>query len=274
MVGFQDSKLSEKLQLDPELSLTKAINHARQSEAVKKQQALLRNDFKDSEDAKKNVDAVKVTRKNPPKLKDENGPKPKKTPLKKLPSQPSSTRCGNLPPHKRANCPAKDPTCFKCSKRGHWGTVCKSSKTVGVVEEDENLFLGKIGTETNNTFWSEDLMLNNAQVCFKIDTGADVTIIPDKIYEALRPTPTLVKSSKTLFGPAYTSLPVRGCFVGKIQKGGKTTEQEIFVVNGARNALLGRPAIETLAIVQKVDAVEATNLNEKFPGLFTGLGKL
>ena len=42
VVGLQDSKLSEKLQLDPELSLAKAINHARQSEAVKKQQALLR----------------------------------------------------------------------------------------------------------------------------------------------------------------------------------------------------------------------------------------
>ena len=148
----------------------------------------MRNDFKDSEDAKKNVDAVKVTRKNPPKLKDENGPNPKKTLLKKPPSQPSSTRWerrGNLPPHKRANCPAKDATCFKCSKRGHWGTVCKSSKTVGEVEEDENLFLGEIGTETNNTFWSVDLMLNNAQVRFKIDTGDDVTVIPDKIYEAL-----------------------------------------------------------------------------------------
>ena len=35
-VGLQDSKLSEKLQLNPELTLTKAINQARQSEAVKK----------------------------------------------------------------------------------------------------------------------------------------------------------------------------------------------------------------------------------------------
>ena len=65
VVGLQDSKLSEKLQLDPELSLAKAINHARQSEAVKKQQNVLRNDFKDSEDAKKNVDTVKLTRKKP-----------------------------------------------------------------------------------------------------------------------------------------------------------------------------------------------------------------
>ena len=204
VVGLQDSKLSEKLQLDPELSLAKAINHARQSEAVKKQQALLRNDFKDSEDAKKNVDAVKVTRKNPPKLKDENGPKPKKTPLKKPPSQPSSTRCercGHLPPHKRANCPAKDATCFNCSKRGHWGTVCKSPKTVGKVEEDKNLFLGEIGTETNNTFWSVDLMLNNAQVRFKIDTGADVTVIPDKIYSNPRKIKQDIIWSSSYFTP-------------------------------------------------------------------------
>ena len=45
----------------------------------------------------------------------------------------------------------------------------------------------------------------------------------------------------------------------------------MFLVNGARKALLGRPAIEALAIVKKVDAVEASDLKEKFPGLFTGL---
>ena len=117
----------------------------------------------------------------------------------------------------------------------------------------------------------QDQKLSQKIQLIKIDTRADVPVIPEKIYEALRPTPTLVKSSKTLFGPAHTSLPVRGCFVGKIQKGDKTTEQEMFLVNGARNALLGRPAIEALAIVKKVDAVEASDLKEKFPGLFTGL---
>ena len=116
-------------------------------------------------------------------------------------------------------------------------------------------------------------MIVNSQVRFEIDTGADRTVIPDKICEALRPTPTFVKSDKTLFSPVNTSLTERGCFVGKIQKGDKTTEQEIFVMNGARKALLGRPAIEALAIVKKVDAVEATDLKAKCPGLFTGLGK-
>ena len=36
-VGLQDAKLAEKLQLDPDLTLEKAVNQARQSEAVKKQ---------------------------------------------------------------------------------------------------------------------------------------------------------------------------------------------------------------------------------------------
>ena len=36
VVGLQDAKLSEKLQLDAELTLSKAINQARQSKAVKK----------------------------------------------------------------------------------------------------------------------------------------------------------------------------------------------------------------------------------------------
>lgn len=42
VVGLLDAKLSEKLQLDPDLTLPKAINHVQQSKAVKKQQTLMR----------------------------------------------------------------------------------------------------------------------------------------------------------------------------------------------------------------------------------------
>ena len=112
--------------------------------------------------------------KNAPKLKD------KKPPPTKSPNQPSSTRCeycGNSPTHKRANFPAKNVTCLKCSKRGHSATVCKSSKTVGELQEDGNLSLGEISSETNNTLQSVDLLIVNSQVRFEIDTGADITVI-------------------------------------------------------------------------------------------------
>jgi len=65
-------------------------------------------------------------------------------------------------------------------------------------------------------------------------------------------------------GPAHTTLPVLGCFMGVIKRGEESSSQEIFVVTGARLALLGRPAIETLKIVQKVNAVEAEEVKEKF----------
>ena len=48
VVGLLDTKLSEKLQLDPELTQPKPINQAPQSKAIKKQQTLMSNDFKES----------------------------------------------------------------------------------------------------------------------------------------------------------------------------------------------------------------------------------
>ena len=42
VVGLHDTKLSESLQLDPDLTLEKPVTKARQAEAVKQQQPLVR----------------------------------------------------------------------------------------------------------------------------------------------------------------------------------------------------------------------------------------
>ena len=52
-------KLSEKLQLDPKLTLELAIRQAKQSEMVKEQQSLLHNDDKTTS---ANVDRVRKTK--------------------------------------------------------------------------------------------------------------------------------------------------------------------------------------------------------------------
>ena len=44
IVGLRDSNLSERLQTYPELNLDKAIMMARQTEAVRNQQAVVRGD--------------------------------------------------------------------------------------------------------------------------------------------------------------------------------------------------------------------------------------
>ena len=53
IVGLRDLSLSEKLQLEPELTLEKAVTSARQLESVKKQQKIVR-----AEESSPNIDAV------------------------------------------------------------------------------------------------------------------------------------------------------------------------------------------------------------------------
>ena len=116
VVGLRDTRLAERLQLDPELSLEKAVNQARQSEAVKWQQALLRDD-QSSRGVKESVDAVhksKFYRKKEQQKRKDKGHT----------ATPNTTcpRCGKSPSHNRNSCLAKDAVCRKYTKR----TLCQS----------------------------------------------------------------------------------------------------------------------------------------------------
>ena len=56
VVGIRDSQLSEKLQMDPNLTLEKAVAQSRQAESVRKQQAIIRCGQSQPQPA--NIDAV------------------------------------------------------------------------------------------------------------------------------------------------------------------------------------------------------------------------
>ncbi|KAG1937341.1 hypothetical protein F2P79_018210 [Pimephales promelas] len=64
VVGLRDKRLSEQLQLDPELTLEKAINRARQSGQVKKQQEMLKMNFK-TEISNAQLDSVHARQNKP-----------------------------------------------------------------------------------------------------------------------------------------------------------------------------------------------------------------
>ncbi|XP_045072082.1 zinc finger protein 2 homolog [Coregonus clupeaformis] len=59
VAGLRDRRLSEQLQMDPELTLDKAVTRIRQIELVEKQQDLLENTFKTASSAA-NVDSVRT----------------------------------------------------------------------------------------------------------------------------------------------------------------------------------------------------------------------
>ena len=111
VVGIRDANLSVNMQLDLDLTLKKTTDMARQSESVRKQQSLVRNDL-----CHTTVDAVKTKTRN----QRERLPMPRP---KKPYNQQKGTgcrRCGHRQNHSRDNCSAKGVKCFKCSNMEHF----------------------------------------------------------------------------------------------------------------------------------------------------------
>lgn len=77
-----------------------------------------------------------------------------------------------------------------------------------------------------------------------------------------------------LSGPSQQKLDVRGQFLGNLSNQFQCTQQEIYVIRGLCKALLGRPAIEALQVVQQVEPVQVNSIVKQFPELFQGLGRL
>ena len=65
-------------------------------------------------------------------------------------------------------------------------------------------------------------------------------------------------------------------FTGSLTYKQTNCPQEIFVVKGFQNNLLGLPAIKALSLIQRLQAVflSERSIKPSFPNLFTGLGTL
>ena len=87
----------------------------------------------------------------------------------------------------------------------------------------ENTFLGTVSKTMGTEAWHVHFFLmENLRVRLKMDTGADVTVIPDTCVP--REKTPLQKSTKELFGPGQNSLQVLGKFSSKMDcKGAVTT---------------------------------------------------
>lgn len=150
-----------------------------------------------------------------------------KPPTTSMPRTPTAVRpqmqhkncgwCGKSS-HNRQACPAKDAICRNCGKRGHFAGVCRSTPAVTAEIQGDNAGAGDVedvaflSTVTDNEEqpWVAHINLCGRNTVFKIDTGADVTVIPESVYLGLQAPPPLGKSDKMLQGPSRIPLDIRG----------------------------------------------------------------
>ncbi|UYV80773.1 K02A2.6-like [Cordylochernes scorpioides] len=241
VVGVKNLQLSEKLQLEPNLTLERAIQAACQTECVKQQQTILRSTTTQAA----NVDQVYEKKLPPSRFNSTFGKRDasKKSKFQKWskPEKSRCIRCGASKFHPYKDCPAKEVKCHKCKKVGHFAKVC-DNKTVGQVTQ-----------------------------------GADVNMIPQEIYFKNFAHKKLCKPDIQLLGPRQVKLHVMGKFTALIEKDGRSIPGEIFVVPQLMQPLLSGKASESLNLIKRLQSIEKRNsLNpfEEYPKLFTGLGTL
>ena len=118
-------------------------------------------------------------------------------------------------------------------------------------------------------------MLNRTKVTFKLDTGAEATAISAETHQELENV-TLHQPKKTLCGPANSHLSVIRQFTGDLTYKQTNCQQEIFVIKGLQNNLLGLPAIKALELIKRLQAVTLSDsyIKQSYQNLFHGLGTL
>ena len=91
---------------------------------------------------------------------------------------------------------------------------------------------------------------------FKIDTGADVSCLPETTYQQLKCSLGELKSSKKkLFGADRKGLLVIGTIEQTLTVNENSVKEILYVVKGLKEPLLGRPAIEGLNLIARVNEV-------------------
>ena len=156
-----------------------------------------------------------------------------------------------------------DSECRKCGKKGHWERQCfsKSVREVSYCEDgEESFYLGAVSKVNQGSaeHWTEQINIGNTPVRFRIDTGADVTVMNLKTFKMLKPKHKLVRSRGPLDSPGG-ALDIVGQFTSSTLHKQKRYIFTIYVARGhSVSNLLGREKAVEMGLVKRVQQVKET----------------
>ena len=144
--------------------------------------------------------------------------------------------------------------------QGHFAAHCRSKSVAEVADSqvheeefDDIAYLSTLGTQDANV-WTCTIQVNNQDVSFKVDTGAEVTVISKDVSKALG-LDALQPPIKNLYGPDQSPFEVVGETPVRLAYRDKQCTQAIFVLQKVKHNLLGLPTIRALHVLSQVDHV-------------------
>lgn len=125
--------------------------------------------------------------------------------------------------------------------------------------------------------WKIKLQGNETFINFKIDTGAEVNVIPVKVYNTIKPKNTLTKTTITLTAYNSTKIPILGSCMLQLQNKGIKINAQFIVADTNANAVISANTAENLGLLQRIHAINKTDLEAligRYKDFFGDLGKL
>ena len=169
------------------------------------------------------------------------------------------------------------------------GKACKSRSDKKVNEvsfsdtQDEAFFLDEL-TEVAivrrqaQSSRKAEIVMNGQPTEFKVDTCADVTVVPPSLYYSLKPTHVLNKASRLLMGACKQKLSFPGTFIVELQVKDMLTKKRVHEIEDLERPLLGREPTEYLKLISRLDSLSSNDYKskvaDKYPKLFQALGVL
>ncbi|KAI5750921.1 hypothetical protein M8J77_002494 [Diaphorina citri] len=288
--GLLDQAQVEKCLRDPDITLDKAINQARAAEAASEEMKMMRNKQMVKYELTHEIDNVNRS--------DFTG------------RRANCSRCSRV--HVRGVCPAAEEICYVCKKKGHYARNCfqNQRKKVNELELDNNVEhkseykymdqdssirrehcmdnletvpLYSITSSRRLKNWMCDIQVENGKVCFKLDSGSEVNIIPFHLFKQLKIKKKLEPSNVRLlpYGNQMSMMPLGKVMLRSRYKN-MDMDVEYLIVDCNAVPLLGLDTCVKLNLIYRVHAIENValenvtkeNLVKMNEDLFMGLGQL
>ena len=286
--GLADDGLKERLLREVDVSLTKAVETAQRAESSKRQvKEMVRasvNVVRESEQPRRQQQTLNV----------------------------QCTQCGRR--HKPRSCPAFGQQCSFCKKPNHFANMCWSKQallsskqavkkgfnkkldTKGVVYEVEpndtssdssvddppSLTIDPVSVEgiKKVSSWFANLSTNSGNLNVKLDTGAEVSVLPLCTYNELQVKPPLKPTGLKLTAYGGTSITPSGtCKLACSGPSQNKWDVKFYVASVQAHPILGLSDCINLGLIKRVCTLEEGvltkgMLKEKYPTVFKGLGNL
>ena len=100
--------------------------------------------------------------------------------------------------------------------------------------------------------WEAIIQTNNTLVTYKLDTGAEINVLPKTVYMEMQDKPKLLPTAVTLTAYNDTSIPVIGKCIARIKIENKVTPVLFIVADVESSAILGQNTCDKLQLIKRL----------------------